>query len=150
MAHWIDREVRAATERRHVITLNHRIRWLDDIRNEEDGSALAADQRAAVNSVCQGSAADAMKKAMIGVERRLKRDFGDRPPCACLLQIHDELLFEVDPDRMSEAVITIKEEMEGAWPGLAVPLLVTFRAGRSWGELEELETPYEYRASTSY
>ena len=129
MAMWIDREVKSCTENRHVQTLNGRIRWMDDIRNEEDSGALAADQRAAVNSVCQGSAADMMKFAMIGIDRRLKRDFGDKPPCACLLQIHDELLFEVDPGRMREAVVAIQEEMENAWPGLAVPLKVTFKAG---------------------
>jgi len=137
MSQWIDREVRVCTENKFVTTLNGRIRWMDNIRNEIDSGAMAEDQRAAVNSICQGSAADMMKFAMIGIERRLKREFGSNPPCAALLQIHDELLFEVDTERLPEAVRVIKEEMEGAWSGLAVPLKVSFKVGESWGECKE-------------
>ena len=139
MSQWIEREVRVCTEKKFIVTLNDRIRWMDNIRNEIDSGAMAADQRAAVNSICQGSAADVMKFAMIGIERRLKREFGNNPPCATLLQIHDELLFEVDKDRLPEATRVIKEEMEGAWIGLAVPLKVAFKVGESWGECKEYD-----------
>ena len=131
--------MRVCTEKKFIVTLNDRIRWMDNIRNEIDSGAMAADQRAAVNSICQGSAADVMKFAMIGIERRLKREFGNNPPCATLLQIHDELLFEVDKDRLPEATRVIKEEMEGAWIGLAVPLKVAFKVGESWGECKKYD-----------
>ena len=142
MSQWIDKEVRVCTEKKCITTLNNRIRWMDNIRNEIDSGAMAEDQRAAVNSICQGSAADMMKFAMIGIERRLKVEFGNNPPCATLLQIHDELLFEVDKERLPEAIRVIKEEMEGAWAGLAVPLKVSFKVGPSWGEIEELREPF--------
>jgi DNA polymerase I-like protein with 3'-5' exonuclease and polymerase domains len=145
VSQWIEKEVRVCTEKKYITTLNGRIRWLDNIQNEIDSGALAEDQRAAVNSICQGSAADMMKFAMIGIERRIKREFGVNPPCAALLQIHDELLFEVEKERLPEAVRVIKEEMEGAWVGLAVPLKVSFKVGPSWGEIEELNEPFVYR-----
>jgi DNA polymerase-1 len=78
----------------------------------------------------QGSAADIMKKAMIRVDKRLQ-EMGFEG--GIILQIHDELLLEVEEERCEEAKEMVKFEMENAWR-LNVPLIVEIGVGRSWGE----------------
>ena len=80
----------------------------------------------------QGSAADIIKRAMINVHRRLK---AERLAAKMLLQIHDELVFELPPEeqqRLTELVVT---EMAAA-ATLAVPLKVDVNVGRNWAECE--------------
>lgn len=129
---WIERIVHDCRETGRIVTLLGRYRWMENI-NSQDPSKRAADERAAVNSVCQGSAADIAKMAMVKIEENLHAKYNGNPPCASVLQIHDELLFEVDQDSLHDVVDTIKVSMEGACK-LLVPLPVKFRIGRSWGE----------------
>ena len=143
LSNWIENLVISCRLKKHIVTLCHRIRWLDNI-DSPDSSKRAAHERAAVNSVCQGSAADIAKLAMIKVEQSLMKQFGSNPPCSVVLQVHDELLFEVERSSIRETILLIKEAMETAYE-LSVPLPVNFQYGNSWGEME----PYDPSINSS-
>jgi DNA polymerase-1 len=87
-----------------------------------------AAERAALNAPIQGSAADIIKVAMINVDKALK-DAGLKS--RMLLQVHDELLFEVAPGERDEVENLAREQMGNAYP-LDVPLEVSVGFGRSW------------------
>ena len=89
-------------------------------------------ERIAINTVIQGSAADIIKRAMINVYRRLQRE-GLR--AKLLLQIHDELVFELPPDEEPAVRKLVTEEMAAA-ANLTVPLKVDVNLGRNWAECE--------------
>ncbi len=91
-------------------------------------------ERTAINSVIQGSAADLIKLAMIRVDQALTRD---SHPGIMLLQIHDELVFEVPENQLESLVALVRKEMESALD-LDVPLLVDCAAGPNWLEIEEI------------
>ncbi|UCE26049.1 MAG: DNA polymerase I, partial [Candidatus Coatesbacteria bacterium] len=113
----------------YVSTLFGRRRYLPDITSEND-RARAAAERAAVNMPVQGTAADVMKKAMIEIDRRLRKgDLGAR----MILTIHDELLFEVTPDGADALAETAVEIMSGVI-SLDVPLEVHTGRGENWLE----------------
>lgn len=134
LSNWIENLVHGCREKKHIVTLCNRIRWLSNI-DSADSSKRAGHERAAVNSVCQGSAADIAKLAMIKVDQLLREKFGCSPPCSAILQVHDELLFEVERTSLEEIALLIKEAMENAYK-LSVPLPVCFQHGRSWGEMK--------------
>jgi DNA polymerase-1 len=92
-------------------------------------------ERTAINTVIQGSAADLIKRAMLGVYDRLRRE---AHPGRMLLQIHDELVFEAPADRIADLGALVRAEMEHALP-LSVPLRVDLSAGSNWLETEALE-----------
>jgi DNA polymerase-1 len=101
-------------------------------------------ERTAINTVIQGSAADLMKLAMLHIHRRLRAEpsplVGEgrvRGPLQSkmLLQIHDELIFEVPPDELDEMKQLVRDEMAGVMP-LAVPLRVDLKTGRNWAQCE--------------
>lgn len=87
-------------------------------------------ERAAVNTVIQGSAADLMKLAMIAVHGRIREERNSR----MLVQVHDELLFEVPESTAGEEARMIEEEMTGAME-LSVPLRVDMKTGNNWAEV---------------
>jgi DNA polymerase-1 len=87
-------------------------------------------ERSAVNSPIQGSAADIIKLAMINIDRRLTREGLD---ARMLLQVHDELVFEVTPKDVDALKVLVKAEMEGAYP-LAVPVRVEIGVGPNWAD----------------
>jgi len=93
-------------------------------------------ERTAINTVIQGSAADLMKLAMLNIHRRLQqRDTASSAPrlrSRMLLQIHDELIFEVPPDEMEAIQQLARDEMSGVM-SLAVPLKVDLKTGKNWG-----------------
>ncbi|MCP4898430.1 MAG: hypothetical protein GY906_15760, partial [bacterium] len=78
----------------------------------------------------QGSAADLIKKAMITIDRRLREEY---PEQILLLQVHDELMFEVDEDKLDAVAAMVKEEMTTAIE-LSVPLVVDIGHGKTWTE----------------
>jgi DNA polymerase-1 len=94
----------------------------------------AAAEREATNAPLQGSAADLMKLAMVRIDRALDES---RLDATMLLQIHDELIFEVHKSALAEASTLVREHMEGAIE-LSVPLEVTLKAGRSWYDVEPI------------
>jgi DNA polymerase-1 len=89
-------------------------------------------ERTAINTVIQGSAADLIKQAMIAIHRRLRRE---RLPAKMLLQIHDELIFEVPIEKLHHVARLVIEEMVGAGR-LDVPLKVDVKAGPNWADTE--------------
>ena len=114
-----------AREKGYVETLLGRRRYIPEIRSRNPG-VRGFGERTATNSPIQGTAADLIKLAMIHLHDRL----GDGP-IRMLLQVHDELLFEVPEDEVDDAIRIVTEEMEGAIE-LSVPLRVDVGSGVSW------------------
>jgi DNA polymerase-1 len=79
----------------------------------------------------QGSAADIIKKAMINISGRLKKE---KRNSRMLVQVHDELLFEVPPKELKPVTKLVSEEMEGA-VSIRVPLAVDSSVGDNWGDV---------------
>ena len=92
--------------------------------------AAAAAERLAVNTVIQGSAADLIKRAMIGVARRIR---SEQRPSRMIIQVHDELVFEVPAEAVEAEQAMIREEMEQAL-ALEVPIKVDINWGANWLE----------------
>ncbi len=95
----------------------------------------AAAEREATNAPLQGSAADLMKLAMVRIDRALKASDVE---AAMLLQIHDELIFEVRKRDFSRVAALVRYEMENAME-LAVPLEVTLKSGQNWYDVEPMQ-----------
>ncbi|MEO6990998.1 MAG: DNA polymerase I [Candidatus Baltobacteraceae bacterium] len=131
---WIAQNLERGRAAGYVETLLGRRRYMPDLR-ARNYALRAAAEREATNAPMQGSAADLMKLAMVRVERALRAAGIDAP---MLLQIHDELIFEVAGERLNDAARIVKAEMEGAMT-LEVPLEVTLKAGRSWYDVEPVE-----------
>lgn len=95
-------------------------------------------ERTAANTVIQGTAADIIKLAMVAVDAMLKKE-GLENDVRMLLQIHDELLFEVRPNIADAAVEKIVEVMESVYPkdGEPIRLLASVGRGQSWGSLDK-------------
>ncbi len=123
------RTLAEAAENGYVETLMGRRRPVPDLASG-NFAARAAAERVAVNTPVQGSAADLIKKAMLAVDRRLAAEF---PGQLLLLQVHDELLLEVEEDRAEEVGEMVKGEMIAAME-LSVPLVVDVGFGHSWDE----------------
>jgi DNA polymerase-1 len=119
----------AARENGYVETLLGRRRPVPDLASG-NFAARAAAERIAINTPVQGSAADLIKKAMIAVDARLHDEF---PGQLLLLQVHDELLLEVDEDQAEAVGEMVRHEMVGAIE-LDVPLVVDLGTGRNWDE----------------
>ena len=118
-----------AREQRYVETLFGRRLYLNDIGHSNQQRRAAA-ERTAINAPMQGSAADIIKRAMIGVDAWLQ---AEQPPVRMIMQVHDELVFEVDGDAVEMAGERIREIMQGA-AELAVPLVVDCGVGDNWDE----------------
>ncbi len=119
--------------RGYVSTIRGRRRAIRGVRDQAGRQRNLA-ERTAVNTVIQGSAADLIKLAMISVHRRMKRE---RLPARMLLQIHDELIFEVPSDQVQYLAELVTDEMVGVWK-LNVPLKVDVKAGPNWADAEKL------------
>ncbi len=118
-----------AREQGYVTTLLNRRRYLPDIHHR-NRIIRGESERMAVNTPIQGTAADLIKLAMIHIADRLGVDgFHAR----MVLQVHDELLFEVPEEELNALMPVIREEMEGVYP-LLVPLKVDMGYGENWGE----------------
>ena len=91
-------------------------------------------ERTAINTVIQGSAADLIKLAMIRIYRRLRQE---KLAARMLLQIHDELVFEVPASEVEALARLVADEMAHVLP-LSVPLKVDVKAGPNWAECQPL------------
>jgi DNA polymerase-1 len=121
--------VASAREKGYVTTLFNRRRYLPDIQHQNRIIQSEA-ERMAINTPIQGTAADLIKKAMIRIHDRLKEEkLGTR----LLLQVHDELVFEVPEREMKQISMLVREEMEGVHK-LRVPLKVDIKVGVNWDE----------------
>ena len=112
-----------------VETLSGRKRYLKDI-NSSNGLVRSGAERNAINAPIQGTAADIIKIAMINIQDRLSKE---QMSSKMLLQVHDELVFDVFKPELNKAIAIIKEEMEGAYE-LKVPLIVDIDHGFNWLE----------------
>jgi DNA polymerase I len=121
--------VATARECGYATTILGRRRAIPELRSRERGVAQAA-ERVAANTPIQGSAADIIKLAMVRLERRLA---DEAVAGGMILQVHDELLFEVAEQDRERASAVVREEMEGVME-LAVPLQVDLGVGRTWPE----------------
>ena len=121
--------VEQAREDGYTATIDGRRRYLPDLSSDNRQLRSMA-ERAALNAPIQGSAADIIKKAMLGVDRRFTDEgLGSR----MLLQVHDDLVVEVVRGERETLERVLREEMGGA-AELSVPLEVNVGAGRSWHE----------------
>jgi len=114
---------------KYVETLFGRRLYLTDIDHSNQGRRAGA-ERTAINAPMQGTAADIIKRAMIAVDRWIE---GERPPVRMIMQVHDELVFEVVEDAVGPARERIRKEMESA-ADLRVPLVVEVGVGGDWEE----------------
>lgn len=121
--------VEQARRRGYIETLFHRRRYLPDI-NSANAVVRGYAERNAVNAPIQGTAADIIKRAMVGIDRRLSEE---KLRSKMILQVHDELNFSVQPEELDRVRRIVVEEMEGAC-ALSVPLLADCGEGRNWLE----------------
>lgn len=124
---WKDQVVREARRRRYVETLLRRRRMLPEI-NAADESVRWGAERQAVNTVVQGSAADLIKLAMVRVHE------GRGPDSHIVLTIHDEIVVQVSQDTAEKRLDWVKKAMEGAYPQLRVPVLVSAKICDRWSD----------------
>jgi DNA polymerase I len=118
-----------ARERGYATTLLGRRRYLPELFSDNQGMRVAAEYMA-VNTPVQGSSADLIKMAMINIRNRLRRE---RLKAQMLLQVHDELVFEVPSAELDAVKPLVVEEMERAVQ-LDVPVKADVGAGRNWFE----------------
>jgi len=131
---YIERCLEAGRERGYVETLLGRRRYMPDLRSRNYGLRAAA-EREATNAPLQGSAADLMKLAMVRLDGALA-SAGLAAPM--LLQIHDEVIFEVAPGDLDAVGRIVKDHMEHAME-LSVPIEATLKSGKTWYDVVEYE-----------
>ncbi|MGX7172552.1 DNA polymerase I [Enterococcus ratti] len=126
---YMERIVRQAKDQGFVETLYHRRRYLPDI-NSRNYNVRSFAERTAINTPIQGSAADILKIAMIELNKRLKEE---KLKAVMLLQVHDELVFEVPETELEILDKLVSEVMEHA-VSLQVPLITDSSWGKTWYE----------------
>jgi DNA polymerase-1 len=124
---FMDQVVALAQQRGYVETILHRRRQIVDLDSRNHSKRSQA-RRFAINTVIQGSAADLIKLAMIHIHQRIQTG---HLPVKMILQVHDELVFELPADQAQEHGHWIEHEMITALD-LRVPLKVDIRCGRTW------------------
>ena len=130
VAAFIEKTKKQAYENGYVRTAMGHIRYIPEIRSANKTIRSMA-ERVAVNTVIQGTAAEIMKKAMIAMAAELKkRNLKSR----MLLQVHDELIFEVPEEEIEEMKALVRSCMENAMT-LSVPLKVGLETAARWGEM---------------
>ena len=123
---YMQRAVEDAQRDQYVTTILNRRRYLPDVTSSR-AQMRAFAERAAINTPIQGSAADIIKLAMLRLAERL----ATYPAWRMLLQVHDELVFELPEADVAAATTIIRDTMAAAYP-LRVPLVVDIGYGRSW------------------
>ena len=126
---FIDETIAAAQGDGFVSTYLGRRRQLPDLRSRNRTLRQAA-ERMAVNTVIQGTAADLIKAAMLSIDRALE---SARLSARMILQVHDELVFDVPRSEVPAVTRLVQQKMEGVMP-LGVPLAVEIGVGRHWRE----------------
>jgi DNA polymerase I len=126
---YIERSLDEAKQKGYVATLLHRRRYLPDIHSR-DTFVRQATERMAINTPLQGTAADIIKVAMIHIQNRLEEL---RLGAKMIMQVHDELVFEIPEEEFSKVFPLIRDEMESVM-SLSVPLKVSIHSGKNWAE----------------
>ena len=126
---YIQDQINFARDHGYVSTVLGRRRYLKDI-NSQNAIVRGAAERNAVNAPIQGSAADIIKLAMIAIQDRLQNE---KWKSKMLLQVHDELVFDVPKEEVNALREMVKSEMENAFE-INVPLVVDVGVGNNWLE----------------
>lgn len=126
---YMDRTRQQAKEQGYVETLDGRRLYLPDIKSS-NAARRAGAERAAINAPMQGTAADIIKRAMIAVDAWLEKE---KPRVKLIMQVHDELVFEVHKDDVAAVSEKVHELMENSMT-LDVPLLVEVGSGENWDQ----------------
>ena len=129
---YIERTIQEARDSGFVKTLFGRIRHIPEISNP-DANVRQLGERLAMNTPVQGTAADVIKLAMVRIFRKLKPA---HPFTRLIMQIHDELVFEVKEEELVSIEKLVIEEMENVI-ALSVPLKVNLRTGKNWAEAHD-------------
>lgn len=132
---YIEQTKALAHEQKYVQTLMGRRRYFPELDSGNFNMRQFA-ERACVNMPIQGTAADIMKLAMIAVQNFLKRE--KISDCVMILQVHDELLFEVRESYLAEITPQIVQYMEGVSPEITVRLKTEAKAGANWADMKPL------------
>ena len=127
---YMENTIEFARSNGYVSTLLGRRRWLRDI-DSRNSLARSNSERIAINSPIQGTAADMIKLAMIHIHKALKEQ---NLQTKMILQVHDELVFDVPKSELEVVRPLIKEKMQNAIPNLRVPILVEVGVGKNWLE----------------
>jgi DNA polymerase-1 len=127
---YIERCLEEARQKGYVTTLFHRRRYLPDI-NSPTSAIRQASERMAINTPLQGTAADIIKVAMIRIQNRIEEL---RLSTKMIMQVHDELVFEVPAEEVEKTLPLIQKEMETVME-LSVPLKVSIHSGKNWAEV---------------
>jgi DNA polymerase-1 len=125
---YMENVIKSAKEKGFVETIMGRRRYLPDI-NSVNAFVRGVAERNAINAPIQGSAADIIKLAMVKIQDRLRDDL----ETSMILQVHDELIFDVNISELAQVQDIVKYEMENAVK-LNVPLLVDIGIGKNWLE----------------
>jgi DNA polymerase-1 len=127
---YIEKSLEEARQKGYVITLLHRRRYLPDIHSPTIAIRQAT-ERMAVNTPLQGTAADIIKVAMIQIQNRIEEfDLSTK----MIMQVHDELVFEVPEEELRKVIPMIRNEMERVMD-LSAPLKVSIHSGKNWAEV---------------
>jgi DNA polymerase I len=129
VSEFITNTIAEAHRNGYVTTILNRRRYLPELRSDNRNLRDFA-ERTAVNTPIQGAAADLIKIAMIRIEERLKKE---RWNSLMILQIHDELVFEVPDEEVEKLTDMVRKEMEGAIR-LSVPVKADVGVGKNWFE----------------
>lgn len=131
---FIDKTIEDCKKTGYVETLFKRRRYIPDIQTSDIRMRQYA-ERTAVNAPVQGTASDLIKIAMIQIHRHLREQESE---ARMVLQVHDDLVFEVPKGQVEELAATVKKYMEGA-AQLEVPLVVALKTGVNWCDMEKLK-----------
>ena len=130
LKNYMESTVDFAREKGYVSTLKGRKRYLRDI-NSRNALARSNAERMAINTPIQGTAADMIKIAMINIHKRM---MGKNYKSKMVLQVHDELVFDVFKPELHEIKDLVEFEMKNAMPDLQVPIVVELGTGLNWLE----------------
>ena len=130
---WMKQVVHEALKTGYVCTITGRVRYMPELRSTSKVIKNAG-ERIALNMPVQGSSADIIKIAMINIYNELKKS---NYKSLMLLQVHDDLLFEVPKQEKEDLILLIKNKMENAVK-LSVPLSVGIKAGTNWGAMKKV------------
>jgi DNA polymerase-1 len=126
---FMDKSIKEAREKGYVETLFGRRRYLPDI-NSRNGVVRGIAERNAINAPIQGTAADIIKMSMVSIFKRFEEE---NISSKMILQVHDELNFNVHKKELEQVKDIVKKEMESACE-LSVPLVVDMGTGSNWLE----------------
>ncbi|MDR3071158.1 MAG: DNA polymerase I [Endomicrobium sp.] len=130
---WMEQIVEQASRDGYVRTITNRMRYIPELLST-NAQFRNTGERIALNTPVQGSSADIIKIAMINIYNEFKfKNYKS----LMLLQVHDDLLFEVPREETENAISFIKYQMENAIT-LSVPLVVNIKIGGNWGEMEQI------------